>query len=181
MRVTEPPTFNAIADALTERLVTAGVDEVVAVGEVGDGLLPQVAVTTVAMTVTTKRARREFTIRPAPPRATMLTKAAILPLAGTGFNARAAIERTRADRGAPAAGCGRIDRLPAEGSVFVSVSGACFGIRAAFATRRPWVRVPCGPPPIFIDPIPFSLRQRAIRSMSFGVTGLTIFRTLLAH
>lgn len=59
MRVTESPTLNVIAEAPTERLVTVGVDEVVSVGEVGDELPPQAAVTTAAMTVATKRARRD--------------------------------------------------------------------------------------------------------------------------
>ena len=80
MRVTEPPTFNAIADALTERLVTVGVDEVVAVGEVGDEFPPQVAVTTAAMTVPVKPARLDFTTRAL--LMSMLAKVGILPLAG---------------------------------------------------------------------------------------------------
>ena len=82
MRVTESPTLNVIAEAPTERLVTVGVDEVVAVGEVGDELPPQVAATTAAMTTPMKHARLDFTTR-ALPTAT-LTKTAILPLAGKG-------------------------------------------------------------------------------------------------
>ena len=59
MKVTEPPTLNVIAEALTERLVTVRVDEV---GEVGDELPPQAAVTAAAMTVATKQAWRDFKI-----------------------------------------------------------------------------------------------------------------------
>ena len=91
MRVTEPPTFNAIADALTERLVTVGVDEVVAVGEVGDEFPPQVAVTTAAMTVPVKPARLDFTTRAL--LMTMLAKVGILPLAGGGLQCR--VRRSR--------------------------------------------------------------------------------------
>ncbi len=63
MRVTEPPTLNVIAGALTARVVTVSVDEVVAVGEVGDELPPQVAVTTATMTVQRKRVPLNFTTR----------------------------------------------------------------------------------------------------------------------
>ena len=54
-------------------------------GDVGDALPPQVAVTTAAPTTVMQRARLDFTFR-APPM-TMLTKTAILPLAGRRFNA----------------------------------------------------------------------------------------------
>ena len=77
-----PPTLNVIAEALTERVVVVGVD---GVGAVGDEFSPQVTVATVAMTTVMKRPRLDFTFR-APP-TTMLTKTAILPLAGRRFNA----------------------------------------------------------------------------------------------
>jgi hypothetical protein len=48
--------------ALIERLVMIDVDEVVAVGEVGDEPPPQVTVTAAAMTVVTKRAPQGFKI-----------------------------------------------------------------------------------------------------------------------
>ena len=84
------PTLNVIAEALTERLVTVCVDEVVVVGAVGDEFPPQVTVTTVAMTTVMKRARLDFTFR-APP-TTMLTKTATLPLAGRRCNAGVATD-----------------------------------------------------------------------------------------
>ena len=53
--VTESPTFNVNAEALSERLVTGFVDEGVAVGVVGGELSPQATVTTVAITAARNR------------------------------------------------------------------------------------------------------------------------------
>ena len=85
MPVAEFPTLKVIAEERSERRVTVCVDEVVVVGAVGDEFSPQVTVATVAMTTVMKRPRLDFTFR-APP-TTMLTKTAILPLAGRRFNA----------------------------------------------------------------------------------------------
>jgi hypothetical protein len=60
VRVTEPPTLNVIAEALTERLVTVCVDEVVAVGAAGEGLEPDPPQ---ALHIATMTARR-LAIRP---------------------------------------------------------------------------------------------------------------------
>ncbi len=82
-----PPTLSVSADTLTERLVTVRVDEVVAVGSVGDELPPQATVTAVAMTVATKRAWGDLKI--CSPPTTTWVQTPILPLAGRGFNVRA--------------------------------------------------------------------------------------------
>ena len=90
MPVAEFPTLKVIAEELSERLVTVCVDGVVVVGAVGDEFPPQVAVTTAAMTTVMKRARLEFTFCASP--TTMLTKTAILPLAGRRCNAGVATD-----------------------------------------------------------------------------------------
>ena len=56
MRVSVSPMFNVSDDTLIARLVTVGVDRVVAVGVVGDELSLQATVTAVAMTPVTKQA-----------------------------------------------------------------------------------------------------------------------------
>jgi hypothetical protein len=83
VRATVPPTLSVSADTLTERLVTVRVDEVVAVGSVGDELPPQATVTAVAMTVATKRAWGDLKI--CSPPTTTWVQTPILPLAGRGL------------------------------------------------------------------------------------------------